>query len=204
MDFTKEQFINFWGNTGYYEEFTYGIGIQEVINRIIYPFGGVETCLEIGCGGGVFTKVLSNTFSKVIGIDVIPLHAGVIYHNLEYKELDNQDYKCTGVDDNSIDFVFSYGVFCHFSNDAIKEYLQSIYRVMKKGGDCVIMISNFDKLKAEFPDYDDWSKYNLGDRMLIGHFYQNDSTVDIMKHKFKIVSRNLTPDHRDIVVHLKK
>jgi hypothetical protein len=75
---------------------------------------------------------------------------------------------------------------------------------MKKGGDCVIMISNFDKLKEQFPDFDDWSKYNLGDRLAIGHFYQDDRTVDIMKHKFKIVNRNLTPDHRDIVVHLKK
>jgi ubiquinone/menaquinone biosynthesis C-methylase UbiE len=203
MDFTKEQFINFWGSNGYYEAFTYGIGIQEVINRTIVPFSN-KTCLEIGCGGGVFTKVLSEQFDVVIGIDVIPIHDGVRYHNVKYIELDNQDYKCTGIPDNSIDFVFSYGVFCHFSNDAIKEYLQSIYRVMKKGGDCVIMISNFDKLKAEFPDFDDWSKYKLGDRMLIGHFYQDDRTVDIMKHKFKIVSRNLTPDHRDIVVHLKK
>ena len=202
MDFTKEQFINFWG-TGYYEEFTYGIGIQEVINRTIVPFHNVK-CREIGCGGGVFTKVLSQHFDKVIGIDVIPKHDGLRYPNVKYIELDNQDYKCTGVEDNLIDFVFSYGVFCHFSNDAIKEYLQSIYRVLKKGGECVIMISNFDKLKADFPDYDTWDKYKLGDRMLIGHFYQDDRTVDIMKDKFKIISRNLTPDHRDIVVHLKK
>ena len=57
MDFTKEQFINFWGSNGYYEEFTYGIGIDKVIERTIVPFGGnYKNCLEIGCGGGVFTK----------------------------------------------------------------------------------------------------------------------------------------------------
>lgn len=202
MDFTKQDFINFWG-TGYYEEFTYGIGIQEVIERTIVPFGN-KTCLEIGCGGGVFTKVLSEHFDKVIGIDVIPMHDGVRYYNVKYIELDNQDYKCTGVENESIDFVYSYGVFCHFSNDAIKEYLQSIYRVLKPGGECMIMISNFEKLKADFPTFANWDEYKFGDMMSIGHFYQDDRTVDIMKYKFKIVSRNLTPDHRDIVVHLKK
>jgi len=203
MDFTKQSFIDFWGDTGYYEEFTYGIGIYEVIERTIVPFSN-KTCLEIGCGGGVFTKVLSEQFDEVTAIDVIPIHDGIRYHNVKYKELDNQDYNCSGIPENSIDFVFSYGVFCHFSNDAIKKYMQSIYRVLKPGGNCVIMISNFDKLKVEFPTFADWSKYKFGDLMSIGHFYQDDRTVDIMKHKFKIVSRNLTPDHRDIVVHLKK
>jgi len=203
MDFTKQNFIDFWGDTGYYEEFTYGIGIQEVIERTIVPFSN-KTCLEIGCGGGVFTKVLSEQFDEVTAIDVIPIHDGLRYHNVKYKELDNQDYNCSGISNSSIDFVFSYGVFCHFSNDAIKEYMQSIYRVLKKGGNCVIMISNFDKIKSEFPNFCNWDDYKFGDLMSIGHFYQDDRTVDIMKHKFKIVSRNLTPDHRDIVVHLKK
>lgn len=204
MDFTKAQFIDFWGNTGYYERFNYGIGFDEVVNRTILPFANKEyTCLEIGCGGGVFTEVLSQHFGQVIAIDVIPEHYGVRYPNVKFIELDSQDYDCTGVKSNSIDFVFSYGVFCHFSNDAIGKYVQSINRVLKKGSEGIIMISNFDKLKDEFPNYCDWSKCNYGELMNIGHFYQDDRTIDIFS-KLTILSRNLTPEHRDIVIHIKK
>lgn len=205
MDFTKEQFINFWGNTGYYEKFNYGIGFDEVVKRTILPFANKEhTCLEIGSGGGVFTEVLSQHFGQVIAIDVIPEHDGVRYPNVKFIELDNQDYDCTGVKNRSIDFVFSYGVFCHFSNLAIGKYVQSIYKVLKKGGEGIIMISDVDKLTQYYSTFDNWSKYNYGDKMKIGHFYQDDKTVNIFANKFTVLSRNITPEHRDIVVHIKK
>lgn len=205
-DFSKQEFRQFWGE-GYYEMFDYGIGIEEVVKRCILSMelaNKSNNCLEIGCGGGVFTKYLSENFGKVIALDVIDKPARLSeLPNVTYYELPDKDYTCSPVKNNTIDFCFSYGVFCHFSNEAIEQYIDSIYKKLKKGGECVIMISDFDKLKEYYPSYD-WSKYKFGDCTEIGHFYQNDLTVEMMQGRFQILSRNLTFDHRDIVVHFKK
>jgi hypothetical protein len=39
----------------------------------------------------------------------------------------------------------------------------------------------------------------------MGHFYQDDRTLDvIIGSGWEIVSRNIIPEHRDTIIHLKK
>jgi len=50
-----------------------------------------------------------------------------------------------------------------------------------------------------------FQKGNLGDLLQMGHFVQDLRTLDIIVGKeWEIVNKDLLPDHRDIVVHLKK
>lgn len=190
MDFTKDFFKTAWGPGGYYENFSYGVGIDAVKRICIDPFSNNNNVMEIGSGGGSFTFRLHSLALKLTCIDVIP-KPGNFWSDINYIELDNQDYFCTGVPDNSIDFAFCYNVFCHLSNEAIRQYLESVNRVLVPGGDFVFMLSSYGG--------------ELGTLLPMGHFAQDDRTIDLVVGEgWQIVSRNMIPEHRDIIVHLKK
>ena len=204
-DFTKEFFQQAWGNEGYYEHFSYGVGIDKVCEVCLTPFFGQDkTALEIGCGGGVFTERLINKFWFVIAVDVIKMPIKFNWYNdFCYKELPDKSFDLPGIQDGLIDFCFSYNVFCHLSNEALAEYIKNVNRVLKQGADFVFMIANFEHSKVHFVEPE---KYKLGDMLPMGHFYQDERTLGIVadKDQWQIISPNLIPEHRDIIIHLRK
>lgn len=191
MDFTKDFFKQAWGPEGYYENFSYGVGIDKVCEVALYPFTNKDTvALEIGPGGGVFTTRIFGYVKALTCIDVIPRPTGFPV-DINYIELQNQDFFCAGVPDNSINFAFCYNVFCHLSNDAIRQYLVSVHRVLRTGGDFVFMLSSYGG--------------ELGTLLPVGHFAQDERTLDlVIGDGWEIISRNMIPEHRDIIVHLRK
>jgi SAM-dependent methyltransferase len=202
MEFTKQFYQDTWGEDGYYENFSFGIGIENVCKAAMYPFFSLEkTALEIGPGGGVFTQRMINNFKHLTAIDVIRKpKAFNEYENFTYIELEDKSFNCP-VESNSIDFCFSYGVFCHLSNDALVQYFKGINKALKQGGDFVFMLSNYrhtQKFEKE--------KFNLGDYLPMGHFVQDLRTLELIAdfNEWEVVNNNLFPDHRDIVMHLKK
>jgi cyclopropane fatty-acyl-phospholipid synthase-like methyltransferase len=114
------------------------------IENLIRPFYNKEhVCLEIGCGGGMWTRnYLVPNFKHVICLDVVPKKFKA---DCTYIQLANKDFFCSGVEDNSIDFVFSYGVFCHLSSEAQEEYLKNLFHKMKSGAQAFILFANFDR-----------------------------------------------------------
>jgi SAM-dependent methyltransferase len=205
-DFSKDFFQTSWGKDGYYENFSYGLGIDAVCQVAIHPFKSYEKkCLEIGCGGGVFTERLIQLFKNVTGIDVIKMPERFkSFDKFEYIELPNQSFDCNGITDESIDFCFSYNVFCHISNEGLKEYLKNINRVLKPGADFVFMLANYEHSKIHFAEQA--LQFSIGEMTPIGHFYQSDETLDLIadKNQWDTVNSNLLPDHRDIIIHLRK
>lgn len=203
-DFDKQYFQEVWGEEGYYENFSYGVGIDAVCERCLYPFVKWNTgVLEIGIGGGVFAERLILKSWRYTAIDVIKMP--VKFESLQrdtftYIELPDKNYDCYNVPDNSIDFAFCYNVFCHLSNEALTRYIQSVNRVLKKGSYFVFMLSNIDAVDVHK------SRYKLGDLLPMGHFYQDSRTVHIVTDwtKWKLVNPNMIPEHRDIIVQLQK
>lgn len=194
MDFSKEFFKQAWGKDGYYENFSYGVGIDKVCEVCLYPFVNGKDVLEIGAGGGVFTERIIGKPNWFGVIDVIPKPDKFSFTGVQYIELPNQDYYCTGVPDNSMEFVFAYNVFCHLSNEALIQYVQSVRRVIRTGGNFVFMLSSYGRSSSQ----------ELGTLLPVGHFAQDDRTIDIIVGEgWQIVSRNMIPEHRDIIVHLK-
>lgn len=190
-DYDKQFFIQSWGLGGYYENFSYGVGIEKVCELCLYPFvNSTVRVLEIGSGGGVFTQRIWTKAGSLTCIDVIP-RPDHFMPSVSYIELDSKDYNCTGLKDSSIDFVFSYNTFCHLSNDAIRQYLVSVQRVLRKDGSFVFMLSSYGG--------------ELGTLLPMGHFAQDERTIDlVIGEGWDIVSKNMIPQHRDIIVHLKK
>lgn len=204
-DFDKQFFQRSWGNDGYYEFFSYGVGIKFVIEKCINPFYSLEkNALEIGSGGGVFTEVMHGNFNHLTAIDVIAKPDRFNgFEKFTYFELPDMSFDCKPINSNSIDFCFSYNVFCHLSNDALTQYINSVNRVLKSGCDFIFMLANFQHTKrnVEKPE-----QYSIGDMLPMGHFYQDLRTLDLIidKSQWVIVDRNMIPEHRDILIHLKK
>lgn len=207
-DYTKAFFQKAWGPDGYFEDFSYGVGIDKVTARALFPFVNEnKTALEIGSGGGSFTRRMYGLFGRLIAIDVIPRPASFtgVEPYFSYIELADQCFQCSGVAGQSIDFIFSYNVFCHLSDVALDEYFTDIARVARPGADFVFMLSNYEKVsQLYFPDKA--ADFTRGQMCPNGHFYQDALTVQWLTHPelWLIVDDNMIPEHRDRIVHLRR
>jgi SAM-dependent methyltransferase len=150
---TKQNFIRAWGHSGYRENFDVyampdkgGVDEQLVVHRALRPYFHPEhTCLEIGCGGGYWVEHhLAPHFKSVIGLDVVPIDwSGP--PNFRFIEVPSRDYSCHGVEAESVDFVWSFGVFCHLRNDCTAQYVRSAYRILKPGGRASLFFANSER-----------------------------------------------------------
>lgn len=147
---TKSDFVNTWGPRGYRENFAVysaptggGATEDQVVASCLSPFYNRDnSCVEIGCGNGFWPeRHLCNNFRHVTGLDVLsdtPFRAV----NFTYIEVPDRDYSCYGIADESVDFVWSFGVFCHLNLPSIQKYLHSVYRILKPGGSASLYFSN--------------------------------------------------------------
>ena len=58
------------------------------------------------------------------------------------------DFSCSAVPDDAIDFVFSYGTFCHITWAGQCDYYRSLRQKMRPGANAMIMIADFDKFNS--------------------------------------------------------
>jgi cyclopropane fatty-acyl-phospholipid synthase-like methyltransferase len=184
-NYTKQDFITFWGENGYTEtwdghQYNWSSQIQKLI---LQQIGGEKNkdVLEIGCGSGYWTRFLCENAKKVNAIDILPKQP-FNAENLSYFENGDMQFNCNAIKDNSIDFVFSFGVFCHFSKDACEQYLKDIMRVLKKGATAILMYSDDSGLKKFYNDdsfvasriYGEFNDY--ADMMPVIKKYDNNAT----------------------------
>lgn len=158
-----DQFSQAWEG-GYYEgdpqdpmsESTYGVYgynscLYTVLLACIRPYVGIgSTVLEIGPGRGAWSKaILTYSPSKLTVVDAAPAEYTNFWEyvgrdsRVEYLVADGFDLN--GVSDGSVDFVFSFGVFCHLQPEMCERYFRAIQRVLKPRGRAMIMIADFDK-----------------------------------------------------------
>lgn len=157
-NYTKKEFLSFWGKQGYVEtwdghQYNWSKEIQElVLNQI--GSNKDKIVLEIGCGAGYWTSFLCENSKEVYAIDLIP-KPKIKFKNFKYIENKSMQFDCSTLENDSIDFAFSFGVFCHLSLDACESYLKDVMRVLKKGGTAIFMYSNDEGLKKFFdnPDF---------------------------------------------------
>ena len=117
-----------------------------------------KNLLEIGCGGGQWSKFILNLdiFEKIYCIDVLSEEHNEFWKYLgedakkvvEYIQVEN--FNLDFIEDNSLDYVFSYDVFCHMSYSTIEAYLNSLYKKCNKEAKLLIMYADPAKyLKSE-------------------------------------------------------
>jgi ubiquinone/menaquinone biosynthesis C-methylase UbiE len=130
---------NPWTDKEFYELGADWLDFQRLWQRTVGYEPGIV--LEIGCGAGRITRMLADTFAKVVAVDVSADMAGYAKSRIAAK---NTIWLVTDGDilpiaDNSIDAIFSCHVFQHFpSNAAQLQIFNEMKRVLKSGGTFLI------------------------------------------------------------------
>jgi cyclopropane fatty-acyl-phospholipid synthase-like methyltransferase len=220
---SKQEFIGAWGTTGFIEDFSAykAEHKDQIVSELSKHYNSESSCLEIGCGSGMWTReFLAPNFGRVVALDILPRETINLLKdppiNVKYIELGDRDYNCTGVEDNSVDFVFSFGVFCHFPNSGAQTYINSIYDKLKPGGTGLIMFSDFHRhFKYSAVHFDNekslMSDCNLQDKYreteVFGGWYWNDMETigKIFRNSPFNLYQDVTPDgFRDCLMFLSK
>lgn len=131
-------------------------GLENYLKNIVGPH---HTVFEIGCGGGQWTKLLSSMANKVVCNDarssesngLFPyLYSHNVGKNVSFFQATNFDLDY--IDDNSLDIVFSYDVFCHISLSGQKEYIKNLFPKCKSGCLLIIMFADANKYATSEPE----------------------------------------------------
>jgi hypothetical protein len=120
----------------------------------VKPYVSTDTAvLEIGPGRGAWTKTFVSLGAKEIwALDAASaahthFHEYVGRHpNVHYVQV--EDCRLEEVPDDSIDFFFTFGVFCHLPNEMVGEYIAHLAHKMRPGATGFMMIGDFTKYNA--------------------------------------------------------
>lgn len=138
----------------YYGVFGWHSSLYLTYLACIRPYvkpGGVV--VEIGPGRGAWTKAIAELGPRrIYAVDAVPAeHSGFWDYvgrrsNVDY--IVAGDFSLAGVPDNSADYFFSFGCFCHLRPEMCEAYIASLARKMKSGGQGFLMIADYDKFNA--------------------------------------------------------
>jgi len=148
------------------------------------PFDGMidfeslkeKKVLEIGVGNGSHAQLLATHSKDFTGIDLTEYAIKSATERMKTFELNNakilqMNAEELKFDDNSFDFVWSWGVVHHSANT--QQILNEIHRVLKPGG--------IFKSMVYYRSY--WGYYGIGliSGIFNGHFFRGDSIHDAMQ-----------------------
>lgn len=120
-------------------------------DQYIQPYiNNSHVALEIGPGGGRWTRYLLS-FHRIFVVD---LHIELL-SELQKKfkvphliPVHNSGTDFPGIPPQSIDYVFSFGVFVHLDRDIIDSYLKSLIHIVKDNANIIIQYSDKNKIEA--------------------------------------------------------
>lgn len=131
-------------------------GIEEYLRHNLKG----KTLLEIGCGGGQWSKFIYelNIFEKIYCIDVLSEEHNKFWNyvgndkkdKITYIQVNN--FNLDFLSNKEIDYVFSYDVFCHISLTGQNEYLKNLYNKCNTNCTLFIMYSDVDKYFSSEPE----------------------------------------------------
>ena len=134
-----------------YGEYGYNSAIFTTYMACIRPYVDANTtALEIGPGRGAWSKVILGCGAK----HLYALDAASAEHTGFWQYVGSadratyilaKDFSLDGVPDNSIDYFFSFGVFCHLKPEMSAAYIGSLARKMKSGANGFLQFGDFDK-----------------------------------------------------------
>ncbi|MFC2133358.1 class I SAM-dependent methyltransferase [Bacteroidota bacterium] len=101
-----------------------------------------DTILEIGPGAGRWSGKLVEICDNLILVDqsetCIDILKQKFSRNKKVNCILNNGKKLTTVENNSIDFIWSFDVFVHIDEITTESYIAEFHRVMKKNGIAII------------------------------------------------------------------
>lgn len=145
--------------------------------------------VEIGPGGGRWTRYLI-TAARVYGVDYYQELLDELQANIKNTRLvpiKNNGTDFPNIENESVDFLFSFGTFVHLDTDLIDQYLINMRRILKPQANVVIQYSDSTKQASrDNPGFSD----NDPDRM----------RKLLSKHRYTILEEDTSSFHHSSVV----
>jgi SAM-dependent methyltransferase len=170
--------------------------LSKVVKRYLLPHVTPDSAvLEIGPGGGRWTQFLIGARE----VTLVELNAQFFpYLRKRFRRqrrklhfYETSGYELHGIEDDSVDFVFSFGTFVHIEREGIDEYLGEIARVLRSGGTTTIQYADRTKPFIQtVPDFGGFSDMNAPrmEGLIAGH------GLEVVEHDRTLL------DHSNIVV----
>ncbi|MDA9643651.1 methyltransferase domain-containing protein [Candidatus Pelagibacter sp.] len=118
-------------------------------NFIPYDFFKNKKVLELGCGAGLVSSHIAKSGANLHSIDLTDNAVRLTKKRFEILNLksniEQMDGENLSFDDNTFDYVVSWGVIHHSGN--MEKVLEEIHRILKPGGEAYIMIYNRNSLR---------------------------------------------------------
>jgi SAM-dependent methyltransferase len=132
--------------------------LRFIRDRYVMPYvRSDQTGLEIGPGGGRWTRYLIG-FRKLHVVDYYDemlheLRKNFSTPNMVFIRNNGMDFP--GVEDHSIDYLFSFDAFVHLDVPIIEGYLKNMKRLLKPGSNVVLHYSDKTKVMAQYEGFSD-------------------------------------------------
>lgn len=163
--------------------------IEELMLKYIKNKGVI---FEIGPGAGRWTETLQKLAKRLIIADIT--EKCILICKERFKEFDNIEYKLIEerlnfLENNSIDYVWSYDVFTHINPSEVENYLKDLKHALKQGG-CVIIHHS--------GTYSDYKDYQEGYHAFMG---KKQFALLVENYGMKIIEQNedLAHEKGDII-----
>ena len=134
-----------WGDPEFVEP------LRFIRDRYLLPQVNNDHCaVEIGSGGGRWTRYMLG-FRKLYAVDYYSALLEEIAKNVKapnIKLIKNNGTDFPGIDDRSVDYLFSFGTFVHLDGYLIQAYLGNMKRILKAGARANVVIHYSDKTKV--------------------------------------------------------
>jgi ubiquinone/menaquinone biosynthesis C-methylase UbiE len=122
--------------------------LRHIRDRFIAPYINPDhVAVEIGPGGGRWTRYMLG-FATLYAVDyhdrLLTELAGN-YRAPHLRLIKNSGSDFPGIPENSVDYIFSCGVFVHLDIDIIEAYFRNMRRILKASGCAVIQYSDKNK-----------------------------------------------------------
>jgi ubiquinone/menaquinone biosynthesis C-methylase UbiE len=136
--------------------------VNEVLSDMRQICGGNRSSLdldmlELGCGVGRMTRMLSRVFRSVTAVDISSVMIEQARHNLlgldNVRLLVGDGATLAGLEDESFDFAFSFIVFQHIpSIEVIQSYCREVNRVLRAGSLLKFQVQGAEWDRESAPD----------------------------------------------------
>lgn len=149
--------------------------VESVIRFVKKNFSEGSKILDDGCGAGRHVIFLAEEKYEPYGVDITK--SGVLYTQSRLRNLGYAQYAdniCVSgseslpFEDGYFDGVISFGVLYYLRKDKIKEAIDEIYRVLKKGGKGLLHIRTLDDYRFDRRNMDDDDEHGC-------YIYENDN-----------------------------
>ena len=108
-------------------------GIKQYLESINFKDGKT---LDVGCGYGYYSELFGKDY---VGIDIDVKAIRNAKKNYPDTQFEMMDAVALNFPDQKFDLIFSFAVLHHLTNDQLKKTLREIARVIKDGGNILLV-----------------------------------------------------------------